>query len=461
MDMNPYQNLTAVRNPDMFYGRATLLRRLFAAITSQQSVSLIGSRHMGKSSLLKHICHPTIQQRYNFNSRQHILISIDLREYLSNSTDDFFEGVCRLIINQSRQYATIAPPNKSGKDKFSDILDLLNDQGLHPVLLMDAFDNIARNEQFDPDFFSFLRAEAMKVSYVTASIAPLNEISHKDIKGSPFFNIFVPYTLDPLTLDEARALITEPAMRAGLPFTPDEIEFILRYAGRHPFFIQRACYYLFEEKSTQAGTDVDRHVVRNQFYRELKPHFEDSWTRLDEAQQELLKDEAQLKENTHRKLPELSESALFRQFVRDKCQISLFRITADYLEELLDHIDDAQFLGTSELKHLRIANKNPVRENMTSTMVRGMAVREVLSDAFEKLRGNGVRSDAASEWRLYNILFYRYFKNHLKNDQISARLGFSSTRQYFRDRSRSIEALYKALMEMEALAEQEASEEQD
>jgi hypothetical protein len=461
MDMNPYQDLTAVRNPDMFYGRATLLRRLFSAITNQQCVSLIGSRHMGKSSLLKRMCQSAIQQSYNFNSRQHILISIDLREYLSNSTADFFEGVCRLIINQSRQYATIAAPSKTGKDKFSDILDQLNDQGLHPVLLMDAFDNIARNEQFDPDFFSFLRAEAMKVSYVTASIAPLNEISHKHIKGSPFFNIFVPYPLDPLTRDEARALITEPAERAELPFTPDEVEFVLRYAGRHPFFIQRACYYLFEEKSQQPGVAADRYVVRNQLYRELKPHFEDSWTRLDGQQQELLKDEAQLKENTRRKLPELSESALFRQFVRDKCQISLFRITAAKLEELLDHIDDAQALGKSELKHLRIANKNTDRESMTSTMMRGMAVREALSEAFEKLRGNGMRSDSASEWRLYNILFYRYFKNHLKNDQISARLGFTSTRQYFRDRSRAIEALYKELMEMEALAEQNDSDEQD
>src|SRR5262249_6147941 len=155
----------------------------------------------------------------------------------------------------------------------------------------------------DPDFFSFLRAEAMKVSYVTASIAPLNEISHEDIKGSPFFNIFPPYNLEPLTHDEARALINEPAQRAGLPFTPDEEAFVLRYAGRHPFFIQRACYYLFEEKCQQPAADADLRVVRNQLYRELKPHFEDSWRLLTEEQQEVLKDEAQLKGRTRREMP--------------------------------------------------------------------------------------------------------------------------------------------------------------
>ncbi len=54
------------------------------------------------------------------------------------------------------------------------------------------------------------------------------------------------------------------------------------------------------------------------------------------------------------------------------------------------------------------------------------------------------------DWRLYNILHYRYFKNHLKNEQIAARLEFTSTRQYFRERNKAITALLNILLEMEA-----------
>jgi len=74
----------------------------------------------------------------------------------------------------------------------------------------------------------------------------------------------------------------------------------------------------------------------------------------------------------------------------------------------------------------------------------------VLTEAFERLRGNGYRKDSAADWRLYNILHYRYFKNHLKNDHIAARLEYTSTRQYFRDRSKALETLFNVLLEMEA-----------
>lgn len=78
-----------------------------------------------------------------------------------------------------------------------------------------------------------------------------------------------------------------------------------------------------------------------------------------------------------------------------------------------------------------------------------MVIREVLTEAFERLRGSGYRTDSGPAWKSYNILYYRYFKHHLKNDQIVARMEFTSTRQYFRERKKAIEALYTILLEME------------
>ena len=65
------------------------------------------------------------------------------------------------------------------------------------------------------------------------------------------------------------------------------------------------------------------------------------------------------------------------------------------------------------------------------------------------MRGNGARTDQAFDWRLYNILYYRYFKYHLKHDLISVRLEFTSTRQYFRERGKALESLLNELLEME------------
>jgi len=185
-----------------------------------------------------------------------------------------------------------------------------------------------------------------------------------------------------------------------------------------------------------------------------------TWESLTEKQRELLKQEARRAETPNaraRDLPELSESSLFRRFVLDTCQVQLFQMTVQDVERSLDRIEDLQFLGECDLRYMK---QLPIirNGNTPTTTERGKTVRDALTRAFEQLRGDGPRRDSESDWRTYNILYYRYFKYHLKNEQISARLGFSSLRQYFRERNKAINTLYQTLLELEALAA--ASEEE-
>ena len=450
---NPYYDLAGVRDPEhRFYGYVHLLQRLFSAIMNHQSISLVGSVHIGKSSVLQCLLQPEIQERFESDLSHHLLVLIDLRQYLQKTSNDFFEAVSTEIITQSRERIELVSSARSGEDGFSSILDQIKEQGFHLVLLMDAFDNITRNKRFEPEFFSFLRAQATmgKVSYVTASLAPLYEACHHAIADSPFFNIFATYELGPLTWEEARALATIPAQQAGIPFSESETDWILVLAGRHPFFIQRVCHFLFEEKTHCSTREVDQQRVKNQAYRDLRPHFLAIWEHLQEPQQELLKNEGRLAGNHQREhLPELSESTLFRRFVRETCQLRLFRMTQVDLENILDNLDNIRVLGESELKHLKLVSLRMKNRTVPSSFERGIAVREVLNEAFERLQGPGIRRDESPEWLSYNILYYRYFKQHLKHNQIAARL-LISPRQYYRARNKAIEVLLDTLMEMEA-----------
>ncbi len=78
---NPYFTVSAVRDPDMFFGRAELLKKVYSAITDRHSVSLVGSRRIGKSSLLRCMLSPEIQKRFEYDLKHHIFVFIDLREY--------------------------------------------------------------------------------------------------------------------------------------------------------------------------------------------------------------------------------------------------------------------------------------------------------------------------------------------------------------------------------------------
>lgn len=456
---NPYGHLTAIRDLQLFVGRTYELRRLYAAITDQQCISIVGTRRIGKSSILYCMRLPEMQEHYasEYDPSKHILVFMDLGEFVQKTRDDFFNHVATQLVVQCKDHLPLEMPSGSSVDRFSDLLDEIKETGFHPVLLLDAFDTITRNPHFDPNFFTFLRAQANRgrVSYVTASIASLDKFCHPDIVGSPFFNIFSICHLGPLTEREALQLITTPTRDSGCQFTEIEAERVVHFAGRHPFFINRVCYWLFEEKWHQDHSPervILKHV-KDLAYEDLLPHFEHIWqASLDAEQREELKEEARRKEVKQRQIPELSESALFRKFVRNTYNIKSAQITAKHLEKVLENLNDAKFLGESSLScldvvHMRMQSESSLR--MTSQ--KGLIVRKVLCEAFERLRPNDVQTDMSVVWRLYNILDYSYFKSHvsMNNEQIAARLGIS-LRQFYRERSRAIELLLNTLIEIEA-----------
>ncbi len=446
---NPYGQLTAIRSAEMFFGREDSLALLYNALLDRQSMAIIGLRRLGKSSLLTCCCLPEIQQRVGVALNEHLLIFMNLEEHLQRTPEDFFAIVCEQLLQQSQLKLSLETFRGAGSDRFSHLLNLINLQGLHPVLLLDEFDAIVRNPQFNPDFFSFLRAQANagKVSYVTASLASLDQISHSAIVGSPFFNIFNHHHLGPLTEEAARALITEPAKTAGCPFTESEVQFVLEVAGRHPFHIQRACYFLFQQKS-QSSNRLNFQRLARQIYEDLLPHFTYAWEHLDADKPEKLRREALRKSPQQRKIPELSESALFRKFVRDKTKTTASHLTIEYLRKVLDRLDNFTFLGESHLSNLSIIDGHEQAENLT-VAERGLRVYKLLEDALSQLRPSGPHSATSPEGQMHTILQSCYFKRDRRsNKQLASYLGMSE-RDFYRKRDDAVNALLNILLRME------------
>lgn len=453
---NPYQSLKPIRDPLMLFGPTSVLLKIYSALENYDSISLVGLRHSGKTTLLRCMSQAVVQERLGYNLSNHLFVYIDIRNWLRKSSDDFFDMVSEAIITAGRELLNLSLPFLNGGDRYIAVLERVKEQGIQTVLLLDAFDDVTRNQAFDPEFFMFLRAQATAglVSYVTASIAPLNQISHAAIQGSPFFNIFGVCQIKPLAHDEARRLVLIPSRQAGLPFTEEEAAWVIKFAGRYPFFIQRLCYSLFDEKFQRGSSGVNRKRVLRQAYGELLPHFEYLWEELSAGQQILLKEEAQRKGTQERQIPELSESSLFRKFVRETCQLSFFHMNKDEvvaeLKKVLKHLDKPEFLGGSKLRHLSLVASRLQHGDMPSTFQTGVDVREVINEAFETMKGPGSRLDRDPAWRLYNVLLYTYFKKIRANqEQIAARVEISY-RHYHRMKDEAIETLANRLLEMEA-----------
>ena len=458
---NPYQSLKPITDPYMFFGPTAVVLKMYSALENYDSISLLGLRHSGKTTLLRCMSQSILQERLGYDLSHHLFVYIDIRNWLRKSSDDFFDMVSEAIIASSRGRFDLSLPLIKGGDRYMAVLERVKEHGFHTVLQLDAFDDVTRNQAFSPEFFMFLRAQATAglVSYLTASIAPLNQISHAAIQGSPFFNIFGVCRIKPLAPGEAQDLVMIPSRLAGLPFTEGEAEWVIRFAGHHPFFMQRLCYHLFEEKTQRGTSEVNRKRILRQAYDELLPHFEYLWEELSARQQVLMKEEAQRKSVQERQIPELSESLLYRKFVRETCELPFFRMNNDEvvveLKKVLKHLDKPEFLGGSKLRHLNLVISRLQDVDTPSIFETGVAVREVLNEAFEKMRGPGMRLDHDPAWRLYNVLHYTYFRKIRANQaQIAARVGVSY-RHYHRMKDEAIKTLGNLLLEMEAACNME------
>ena len=333
-----YRSDPVVVPPQEFVGQEKMVRRLFKAIAKNHCVSLRGTHLSGKSSLLAYIASAEGQQSLpsDCDLQRHILIPINLQTYRQKARDDFFHEVYQLIARQldglselrdkaiSVEYNGVQKIPKQtsmhaesykAQDLFEDVLKRSMAQRYRPVLLLDAFDNVTLNDQFDLEFFGLLRAKAIKdqVSYVTASVAPLNEVCHSSIRQSPFFNIFHSCDLGPLTLAEAHTLITKRASQTPYVFSDVEIEWILSHAGKHPFFIEYLCHTLFMKKMQQSRKTIELEQLVPEVYTGLQPHFHVIWNGLSDRQRHQLSTEDQQPE-----LTVLSEGSLFRQFVAQR-----------------------------------------------------------------------------------------------------------------------------------------------
>lgn len=288
---NPYLNRVMIRNPGDFFGRNREIRRIYSRLDAPhpQSISIVGERRIGKSSLLNFIYNRSNRQKFMTHDQDAIFVYLDFQSRADFTVEKFINFLSSVFRFENRSTAQPADhPNRL--DWLQETVRTLHESGKRVILLMDEFERITRNPNFDEGFFSFLRslANSYRVAYITSSCDELQNMCHnKDISDSPFFNIFSNLPLRPLLPEEADRLITEPSERFGIPLAPHR-DRIVRMAGFFPFFLQIACSALFEHLAERPDQDPDWEAVDRAFLEEAGPHFEFVWEQMDGPEKENL-----------------------------------------------------------------------------------------------------------------------------------------------------------------------------
>ena len=228
---NPFTERGVIRDPKRFFGRKRELKQTFERLAAMQSVSIVGERRIGKSSLLTTIAatgSETLGKEFEFHY-------VDLQ--LVENTEDF---IARVLDALEAEGETIRDLERAIENR-------------KVILCLDEFER-ARN--FSKDFSSMLRGMASTghLALVTASQKKLADLAG-DVTTSPFFNIFTSLRLVELDEAESGELLNGLGQLAGRTFSADEISAAYAETKGNPWKLQIFGYHLFETGNLAAARE--------------------------------------------------------------------------------------------------------------------------------------------------------------------------------------------------------------
>ncbi len=294
---NPYLNRVMLPHKSMFFGRQSLIKRVMGRIGAArpQSVSIVGERRIGKSSLLSYLNFPSTRLEMLDNPESFIYVFIDFQQLRATGPDDIIGVIFKELERTLGDRIEIASP--ANYEGMRLLAEAVREAGCRLVLFCDEFESVTKNDKIKPDFYSYFRSLANNypLAFVAASGRNLKDmcVTH-EISDSPFFNIFAVQHVGLFRSDEARSLITGPSAAAGTPLAPLADD-ILREVGLYPFFLQMLCASWFDWLEAEGKSAADfpgrpaPREVLSIFREEAEPHFEyvlETWS---DAEKEIMK----------------------------------------------------------------------------------------------------------------------------------------------------------------------------
>ena len=248
---NPFFHRGAIRRVEEFVGREAEIAQTLGLLRNGQSVSLIGPRRIGKSSLLLHLGQPTVRAAHHLDPPHSLFVMLDCQELAGSPPEEVYELMLDGLLEAATAAGlTLETTGQPGTYRALDrALQQVYAQGVSVVVLLDEFELLAANQHLTPYFFARLRGLTTKygLAYLTASQRPLFAITAEEaVLSSPFFNIFVTVPLGMFSEAEAHELFTRRLSRTAVIF-PDELtRYLMWLVGRHPFFLHIAGYHAMQ-----------------------------------------------------------------------------------------------------------------------------------------------------------------------------------------------------------------------
>ena len=239
---NPYTIGGWVRGR-RYYGHTDL--RQYILLGSDNYIWVIGSRRVGKTSLLRQLAQQGKKDYLPiYWDMQGCATADDLRDELYFALEDNSEQLERLGVDLSQL---------TGDDPANILRKVCRQAARHDVqilLLIDEPEALIPIAQKDEAAIQRLRAAFQRptnlkvVMASTRALTKLQEVT-SHWPTSPFLYDFAPLYLDGLEKEDAEMLMRQE-QRYPVQVGPEAIKRIHLYTGDHPYLLQWLCYHLYQ-----------------------------------------------------------------------------------------------------------------------------------------------------------------------------------------------------------------------
>ena len=284
---NPYISGGPIREPDMFFGREELLKRIINTLHNN-SIMIHGPRRIGKTSLLYQLAdrlRAASDPDYAF-----IPALIDLEGTLQ---EEFFHTLMEEVLEDCQPYLTERLPlvyNEKGGRAYThrdfardlrmliDHLQQNSDKEVRLILLLDEVDVMNRYDQLVQQQLRgiFMKTFARNLGAVVAGVHISKEWERLE---SPWYNLFLEMELPPLSREEAARLIKEP-VKGVYSYEDEAVEVIWEHSQGHPQLVQQLCLEAVNRLLQEGRSQVTKADVES-VYQEIE-----AWEKVQEEREE-------------------------------------------------------------------------------------------------------------------------------------------------------------------------------
>lgn len=323
---NPFEYGTPITQPHQFFGRKNEITRIQDSIRQMRSISIVGERRVGKSSLLNLISSADMAQDTDLCQDIRFCF-VDLQGFEDIDPPQFWHWVLKELAPKLPDSLTTEVQAVIKANSFDTLtLRMLFEKlaSTKLIFLFDEFESILQNPRFPKSFYGHLRwlSQNCSIAFITATRREL--VYHcidNATKTSPFFNIFDNLVLRTFKSYECRELIAHYLKDSEIQFTETDLKRLIDLSGGYPEFLQMASsllFYTYQNDVSETGCEDECwKYVEDHVRLQLNSHAEYFWEKSGEEEKILLALLALLSQKRKNCVPEDEIKKLYPRYKND------------------------------------------------------------------------------------------------------------------------------------------------